>query len=279
MFPNSGTRVELRTFSRIYDNEGAILVDNTSPIEIPAISDVSAYWMTDMLVDAVVAGTGGSANLGRMPTAGKTGTSSDSKDRWFVGYTPYYLAAVWTGFDTPAEMKSSGNPAAQIWKMLMAPIHEGLLIRQFNRPADVTLDPILNRFEMDMASYTVLGVDTSGGVIYENVIPSAIGTEVTAHAPGLWGWRVVGQSFGAVHVSADSSRNVIRFVYEWVGAPDPEPEPDPDPTPPPIIDPTPPPVVETPPPVVETPPPVVETPPPVVETPPPETGDDPVVGP
>jgi len=224
MFPNMGTRVELRTYSRVYDNLGNVLLDNTLPIEVSAIRPATAYWMTDMLIDAVVAGTGGSANLGRMPTAGKTGTSSDSKDRWFIGYSPYYLAAVWTGFDTPAEMKSSGNPAAQIFRMLMAPIHEGMDIKQFPRPSDISLETVRNEWEMDLASYTVIGVDTNGNVIFERSVQAAIGAEVTEHAPALSGWRVIGQSFGAVHVSADSSRNIIRFVYEYVGVVELPPE-------------------------------------------------------
>jgi len=124
MFPNSGIRTELRTYSMVYYPDGEVLMDNSAPRNIHAISDVSAYWMTDMLIDAVVSGTGTAANISGMPTAGKTGTSTDSKDRWFVGFTPYYLAAVWTGYDTPARMHSSGNPAAQIFRMIMAPIHE-----------------------------------------------------------------------------------------------------------------------------------------------------------
>jgi penicillin-binding protein 1A len=237
MFPNSGKRTELRTYSIIYDHDGEILFDNSAPREIDAIRDVTAFWMTDMLIDAVVSGTGGSANLGqRMPTAGKTGTSSDSKDRWFVGFTPYYLAAVWTGFDTPARMDSSGNPAAQIWKMIMEPVHEDLDTRDFNRPADVSLAPVTNIWEMETATYTILGVDIDGNVLYERTVESTIGAEVTENAPYIEDFTVIGQSFGAVQVTADSSRNIIRFVYEWIYA-EPEPEPEPDPTLPPEVPP------------------------------------------
>ena len=232
MFPNAGKRVELRTYSMIYNFDGEVFFDNSQPKEFQAISDVTAYWMTDMLIDAVVSGTGGSANLGRrMPTSGKTGTSSDSKDRWFVGFTPYYLAAVWTGFDTPAEMRSSGNPAAQIWKMIMEPIHENLETRSFNRPSNVTLEPITNRWDIDTVSYTVEVVDESGRVIYSSSFPASIGAEVTAHAPNLSGWQITSSSFGAIQVSADSSRNVIRFTARWVGETIVEPTPDPGPGP------------------------------------------------
>jgi len=250
MFPNSGVRVELRTYSMIYDNDGEILLDNSAPKEMSAISDVTAYWMTDMLIEAVVSGTGGSANLGRhMPTAGKTGTSSDSKDRWFVGYTPYYLAAVWTGFDTPAEMRSSGNPAAQIWKMIMEPIHANLETRAFNRPDNVYLAPITTEWELEIVTYTIIGVDANGNIIFERSVQSTIGAEVTENAPVIAGFRLIGQSYGSIEVTADPSRNIIRFIYEAVGV---EPSPDPSPDPP----------LETPTPPTEIPP--TATPPPVV---------------
>jgi len=237
MFPNLGTRVELRTFSRIYNMDGDILLDNSVPMEIQAISDVSAYWMTDMLITAVTNGTGGAANLGGgMPTAGKTGTSTDNRDRWFVGYTPHYLAAVWTGFDTPARMNApGGNPAAHIFRMVMGPIHENLEVRQFNRPDDVTLAPIINQWDLNEVSYTVIGVDIHGAEIYSRVGTSTVGAEVFVHAPEWDGWRVIGESFGSIQVTADPARNVITFIYEFIGAAPEEPEePEPTPMPTPI---------------------------------------------
>ncbi|MCL2249552.1 MAG: PBP1A family penicillin-binding protein [Oscillospiraceae bacterium] len=215
MFPNDGIRVELRTFTMIYDHNGNVFLDNSSPIEIPAISAISAYWMTDMLVDAVVAGTGGSAIIGGdMPVSGKTGTSTDSQDRWFVGFTPYYLAAVWTGFDQPARMQSQGNPAAQIFRMVMQPIHENLEPRAFNRPDDVTLgSTILNPWEMDEVEYTVLGIDMFGTILHESVVLSTVGAEVTEFAPYIPGFRVVGEPFAAIQITADPSRNIITFVF------------------------------------------------------------------
>jgi penicillin-binding protein 1A len=240
MFPNSGTRVELRTYSVIYSYDGEILLDNTSPRGIHAISDVSAFWMTDMLHEAVVSGTGGSANLGSsMPTAGKTGTSTDQQDRWFIGFTPYYLTAVWTGFDRPARMISNGNPAAQIFRMVMEPIHENLQTRNFFRPDDVTLEEIINEWEMYSVTYTILGVNVNGDIIYSRDVESTVGAEVTEHAPYIEGYRVIGQTFGAVQVTADSSRNIIRFVYEHIHAIPPEPTPTPELSPEPSPTPTP----------------------------------------
>ena len=66
-----------------------------------------------------------------MPVAGKTGTTSSNRDRWFCGYTPYYTAAVWTGYDTPASMSFSGNPATQIWQKIMQAVHQDLEYKDF----------------------------------------------------------------------------------------------------------------------------------------------------
>ena len=87
-----------------------------------------------MLFNAVNAGTGTEARLSNMPVAGKTGTTTADCDRWFVGFTPYYVAAVWTGYDTPEKISCYGNPAAQIWRSVMAPIHADLPYKAFPTP-------------------------------------------------------------------------------------------------------------------------------------------------
>ena len=110
-----------------------MLLDN-QPETIQAFSANTAHVMTYMLQNAVNRGTGTEAYLGIMPVAGKTGTTTDAKDRWFVGCTPYYVAAVWTGYDQPEYIRVSGNPAAQIFRKVMRPLHEGLEYKDFTWP-------------------------------------------------------------------------------------------------------------------------------------------------
>ena len=141
IFPNQGTYTQGRTFSKIFKNDWTLLYDN-QPVSNYAISEKSAYWMTDMLEDAVAYGTGSGARLNGMHCAGKTGTTSDNKDRWFVGYTPYYVGAVWCGYETPKKISVSGNPSAKLWKSVMELIHEDLEDTPFPVPDDTYLESV-----------------------------------------------------------------------------------------------------------------------------------------
>lgn len=84
--------------------------------------------MTDMLQTVITSGTGRGYSLGNMPCAGKTGTTNDNKDGWFVGYTPYYTTSVWVGYDIPREVAGLGGGTypGQIWHAFMSWLHEGL---------------------------------------------------------------------------------------------------------------------------------------------------------
>lgn len=133
-FANDGVFTYARTYTSITDSEGNMVLDNPAET-IVAFKANTAWTVTYMLNIAATYGTGSESYFGTMPHAGKTGSSSDYCDRWFVGFTPYYVAAVWTGYDTPARMYVSGNPAAQIWKKIMQPLHEGLEYKAFKTPS------------------------------------------------------------------------------------------------------------------------------------------------
>ena len=129
-FTNNGDYVKGRTFTRVYDSTGNLVIDNVQESR-EILSDKTVNYMNYCLVNAAKSGTGNEANLGKtlgITTAGKTGTTSDSKDRWFCGFTGYYTAAVWVGYDSPEVIRlvNSGNPASQLWKKVMQPLHKGL---------------------------------------------------------------------------------------------------------------------------------------------------------
>ena len=134
-FANNGIYTEPRTYVRVEDSEGNVILENESETHV-AMKESTAYLMNDMLKNAVNAGTGTSAKFSGMTIAGKTGTTSNNNDRYFVGYTPYYVAAVWTGYLTPENISYSGNPAITMWKKVMQPIHDDLANKDFAKPAE-----------------------------------------------------------------------------------------------------------------------------------------------
>jgi len=130
-FANDGVFVYSRSFTHINDSEGNLYLDNTSET-IRAYSENTARSMTDMLYNAVQAGTGTAARISSSPVAGKTGTTTKDHDRYFTGFTPYYVAAVWTGYDTNARMAHNPNPACVIFRNIMGQIHQNLPRKNFS---------------------------------------------------------------------------------------------------------------------------------------------------
>jgi len=133
-FPNDGVFTYARSYTHITDSNGNTVLDNPAET-IVAFKANTAWTITYMLNIAATYGTGSESYLGIMPHAGKTGSSSDYNDRWFAGFTLSYVAAVWTGYDTPSRMYVSGNPAAQIWKKIMYPLNENLPYKAFKTPS------------------------------------------------------------------------------------------------------------------------------------------------
>jgi len=91
----------------------------------------SSRMMTDMLKTVVTSGTGVLANIDNAIVAGKTGTTNDNKDAWFVGYSKYYTTSVWIGYDMPSEMAKPGIYTCAIFKQFMTTLHTGLPIVDF----------------------------------------------------------------------------------------------------------------------------------------------------
>lgn len=141
-FVNSGKYIEPYTYTQVLDSTGQVILQNT-PNATQAISAASAYITADLLYGVVNSsvGTGRSAKLDcGISTYGKTGTTDDDCDKWFVGFTPYYVGACWYGFDTPASLSAagvSGNPTVTAWNIVMEKIHESLDKKELTKPNNV----------------------------------------------------------------------------------------------------------------------------------------------
>ncbi|MDU2417990.1 penicillin-binding protein 1A [Negativicoccus succinicivorans] len=134
---NSGVHMEPLAIIRIVDRNGNVLEENTAK-GTQVISQKTAYIVTNMLESAVLHGTGGNAYIGR-PMAGKTGTTDDTKDAWFVGYTPDVAAAVWMGddFDGTLQGLTGGTVPAAIWRDFMYAAVADMPANNFPTPAGV----------------------------------------------------------------------------------------------------------------------------------------------
>ena len=126
-FMNNGIYREARTYTKVYDSEGNLVLDNTQATR-QILSEKTVNYMNYCLYHAANGGTGGNAVFPGQYIAGKTGTTSSNKDRWFCGFTGHYTAACWVGYDIPEQIRlyNNSNPAAVLWRKVMQPIHEGL---------------------------------------------------------------------------------------------------------------------------------------------------------
>ncbi|MGE5554164.1 MAG: penicillin-binding protein 1A [Betaproteobacteria bacterium] len=139
---NQGVRVDPIAVLRVEDKDGRVLEENTAQKQI-VLADSTAYVVTDMLRGVIERGTGRAANIGR-PAAGKTGTTSDYTNAWFVGFTPELVAAVWIGNDVQKEPLAipgygylGSAKAAEVWGEMMRRALADTPISDFPLPAGV----------------------------------------------------------------------------------------------------------------------------------------------
>ena len=143
---NGGTYIKPKLYTRVVDHDGNIILDNTTPQSRQVIKETTAFLLTDAMVDVVTSGTGGSVNFGGMAIAGKTGTTSDYNDVWFSGYTPYYTATTWAGFDNNVKLSGDEkNLAKKLWRTVMAKIHEELPSQSFSVPSGIVTATVCAR--------------------------------------------------------------------------------------------------------------------------------------
>jgi penicillin-binding protein 1A len=141
---NQGVRAEPMAIIKVVDRHGAVLEQRT-PKQRAVMKEQATYILTDMMRGVIQRGTGMGANIGR-PAAGKTGTTNDYVDAWFVGFTPDLACAVWMGLDSNGSLEevTGGDLPASMWGSFMAEALAKVPARDFPRPSgivSVLIDP------------------------------------------------------------------------------------------------------------------------------------------
>ena len=136
-FVNEGVYTKPRTFVRVEDANGNVILENEAQSAV-AMKNTTAAIINHLLQEAALNGTGYEAQFSGMHIAGKTGSTNSNKDRYFVGYTPYYSCAVWAGYEHNQRIVASGNPCSAIFRKVMSAIHEELPDKDFFSCAGLT---------------------------------------------------------------------------------------------------------------------------------------------
>lgn len=130
VFANEGKYTSPHTYTKVLDSANRVLLEK-NPESESVINSSTAYTMSEMLYGVVngSSGTGRAARLSNMSAYGKTGTTNNEYDKWFVGYTPYYVGAVWFGFDQQKSITKAGissSISVRLWQKVMESIHSDL---------------------------------------------------------------------------------------------------------------------------------------------------------
>jgi penicillin-binding protein 1A len=155
-FANGGTLVEPTLIRRVTTSSGEVLYESTH-VEHEVVRPSTAFLITSMLEDVVDAGTGSQVRrIGfRLPVAGKTGTTNDYRDAWFVGYTPRLVTGVWVGYDQPRTIIPDGYAAqlaVPMWARFMISATRGESAERFTAPRSVaaaTICPLSGKLATD----------------------------------------------------------------------------------------------------------------------------------
>jgi penicillin-binding protein 1A len=167
VFGNGGYYYTPVVYERIEDTQGNLVLDNT-PQKNRAFSEDTAYVMNRLLKVVCESGTGRQSYIGDMPVVGKTGTTSDYYDMSFVGLTPYYVAGVWTGYDTQATLPSKQMyDCDTIWANVMGDLHAGLEVVDFT-PSDNVIEA---KYCTTTGLLASAGCSTATGYYKANALP------------------------------------------------------------------------------------------------------------
>lgn len=194
IFPNGGVRSEPYYIEKIVDKNGKVLEEH-SPTEHEVFSPEAAYIMSDLLREVVCCGTGASipGSGFRRVAGGKTGTTNDYSDAWFIGFTPQIACGVWVGVDERRSMGhgvTGARGAIPIWVPTMSALHKELPKEIFERPEGVVAERICEKSHKRATRYCVSAQEE---VFREDNVPEAC----EVHGPGRRRRKSTTDNFGA----------------------------------------------------------------------------------
>lgn len=180
---NGGTYIKPKFYTRILDHDGNVLIDNTTSESHTVLKETTAWLLTDAMEDVMTQGTGTPAYFGSsMAQAGKSGTTTKSRDALFAGYTPYYTCVVWGGYDdNHSQSKENTNYPKKIWRAVMSRIHEDLPYKDFTQPDGIVTATVC-RESGKLAIDGVCTNDPRGSSVYtEYFAEGTVPTEYCDH--------------------------------------------------------------------------------------------------
>ena len=204
---NGGIYTKPVFFTKILDHNGKVLLEN-EPQTKRVLKDSTAFLLTDALAESMESSrmyaspgvslnsTSVPANIPGMSNAGKSGTTTSNVDIWFVGYTPYYTAGIWSGCDDNQKISAIGSSTSyhkRIWKQIMARAHEGLADTGFPGPDSIETASVCRKSGM-LPNPGVCEADPRGSAVYtEYFAKGTVPTQVCDHHVAI---TVCGESGG-----------------------------------------------------------------------------------
>jgi penicillin-binding protein 1A len=198
-------------YTTVVDHQGNIILDNRENQSKRVLKETTAWLLTSAMEDVMTTGTGKAANFDGMAVAGKSGTTTKNKDTVFAGYTPYYTAVIWGGFDdnTP---QSYTTYSKIIWKAVMSRIHENLEYKDFTKPSGIVTKQVCKK-SGKLAIPGVCDCDPRGSQVYTEYFEE--GTEPTETCDHHY----VGNVCTATHMFANSECPAYTGVFILGAAP------------------------------------------------------------
>ncbi len=168
VYANGGIYTEPYTYTKVLDKNGNVLLEKEVK-KHRVVSEKTAHTMTNVLISSAEGSLGISARLPNMQSAGKTGTTngiingrSVDVDRWYMGYTPYYVGGVWYGYDYPKEVPYGATRVTshKIWQAVMTDAHEGMAYKKFDTSLYVAEPEVIPQETVDVCKISgLLAID------------------------------------------------------------------------------------------------------------------------